>query len=260
MLFFCLEKLWVPQDTIAEEETEMYEEHFPSTARFNQLIVQSASSDNVLTKEHLEEALVMHHNIETGSITVDGKNYTLEDICVQAGGSCVSGYTGICSCLVTSIFKQWNYDIDTLRNDTNYMQTLNEYGTSEDLAAILGNAVFDDEGNVLAAEAFSVTYFLQDQSEVVDGNEEDKIGEAWEEEVFLATAESAPTTYPTLGIQYFSTRSFADEFGGAITGDLLLVQISYVMAFLFLGANLGKVKCGTGSRWTMALGALATVG
>lgn len=49
-------------------------------------------------------------------------------------------------------------------------------------------------------------------------------------------------------------------FANTVTGDLLLVQISYVMAFLYLGANLGKIKCGTGSRWTLALGALMTVG
>ena len=61
-------------------------------------------------------------------------------------------------------------------------------------------------------------------------------------------------------VDYFATRSFGDEFGGAITGDLLLVQVSYIVAFLFLGANLGRIKCGAGSRWTMALGALATVG
>jgi Niemann-Pick C1 protein len=32
------------------------------------------------------------------------------------------------------------------------------------------------------------------------------------------------------------------------------------MAFLYLGANLGKIKCGTGSRWTLSLSALVTVG
>ena len=34
-----------------------------------------------------------------------------------------------------------------------------------------------------------------------------------------------------------ATRSFSDEFGGAITGDLLLVQISYAVVFIFLGGT-----------------------
>ena len=32
------DKLWVPQDTIAEIETEMYQTHFASTSRFNSMI------------------------------------------------------------------------------------------------------------------------------------------------------------------------------------------------------------------------------
>ena len=55
------------------------------------------------------------------------------------------------------------------------------------------------------------------------------------------------------------SRSFNDEFGNAITGDLALVQVSYVMAFLFLGATMGRIVCGTGSRCTMALAAMVTV-
>ena len=45
----------------------------------------------------------------------------------------------------------------------------------------------------------------------------------------------------------------------------MFVQVSYVVAFLFLGATLGsKIICGTGSRWAMSgaavvLVALATV-
>ncbi len=254
------EELWVPQDTIAETETEMYRSHFPSSSRFNQIIFRATSGQNVLTKETVVDAMKVHKDIETKDITVDGKTYILQDICTIAGGSCATSFTRICSCLVNSILKQWDYDLELLQNDTDYMATLNQYGSKEDFEAVLGNPLFDDNGTLVSAEGFSLSYFLQDQSEVIDGSDVDKIGEKWEEEVFLATAESIPELYPSLDVDYFATRSFGDEFGGAISGDLFLVQISYVMAFLFLGANLGKIKCGTGSRWTMALSALMTVG
>lgn len=257
------EELWVPQDTIAEQETEMFDSYYPSTSRFNQMIITSSSSSgqNVLTKERLVEAMTMHTEIATDEITVDGTTYTLTDICTKAGGSCVTpGLDGVCTCLINSILKQWNYDSETLENDTDYMTTLKAYGTKDDFQAVLGDPQFDDNGELLSAEAFVLSYFIQDQSEVVDGSEVDEVGEAWEEQVFLDVAGSADAEYPTISVEYFATRSFGDEFGDAITGDLLLVQISYCIAFLFLGANLGRVKCGTGSRWTMAFGALMTVG
>lgn len=254
------EELWVPQNTIAEAETEMYDEYFPSTSRFEQVIVQPRSGDNVLTKDSLLDAMAMHEEIATKNVTVDGEFYNLPSICTKAGGTCVQPVGEVCTCLISSILKQWNYDFATLEDDSDYMTTLNNYGTREDLEAVLGNAQFDESGLVVSAEAFSLSYFLQDQSEVVDGSEVDVVAETWEKDVFLATAESVPQTYPSISVDYISTRSFGDTFGEEISGDLMLVQISYIMAFLFLGANLGKVKCGTGSRWTMALGALFTVG
>lgn len=99
------------------------------------MIVQSASQDNVLTKERLEEAMSMHDVIESRAIVVDDESYDFLDLCVQAGGTCVSGFGGVCSCLVSSILKQWNYDINMLRNDTDVLATLNKFGSKEDLDA-----------------------------------------------------------------------------------------------------------------------------
>jgi predicted RND superfamily exporter protein len=260
------EELWVPQDTTAEQETIMYEGYFESTSRFNSIIVQSSASDeegngktNVLEKESLLAAMRLHQEIETKTSSVDGEDYDLLALCVKAGGSCVSGFEGICQCLVTSILRQWNYNLTTLENDDNYMETLNAYG-KEDLQAILGGVVFDDDENVVSAQAFYLSYFLQDRSEVANGSEEDPINEGWEQDVFLDTLLEADQNYPALSLDYFAARSFGDEFGGAISGDLVLVQISYVVAFLFLGATMGQIKCGTGSRWTMALAALVMIG
>jgi len=93
-----------------------------------------------------------------------------------------------------------------------------------------------------------------------NGSEADPINEAWELDAFLNATESVPLDYPSISVDFLSGRSFSDEFGGAITGDLLFVQVSYVVVFIFLGANLGKIKCGSDSRWTMSLAALVMVG
>eukprot|EP00980_Cylindrotheca_fusiformis_P028513 scaffold22607_cov123-Cylindrotheca_fusiformis.AAC.10 len=259
------EELWVPQDTQAEEETEQYESFFPRNARFNTMIVQSASNGkNVLNKASLEEAMNLHMKIENKTVEVEGEEYSLTDVCAPGGG-CVSGSNNpVCSCLIQSVLKYWNYDLPTLQNDTDVIGTINQYAKAEkngleNLKGALGNPVFANSGDLVSAEAFSMSYFLKNRAVVVDGQNEDPIGEAWEEEAFLAAAESVPQEYPLLEVDYFATRSFSDEFGDEISSDVMLVQISYVVSFLYLGANLGAFKCGTGSRWTMAFSGVMVV-
>lgn len=262
------EKLWVPQGTVADQEEMMYLEYFPNNARFNQMIMQSSSgsNSNVLTKELLILSMQMHLNVQTKQAVIEDEgSFDFVDLCAMGGGSCATTTTsnttttttGVCQCLISSILRQWNYNLETLQNDENYMETLNEYGTRADLEAVLGKPLFDDNDQVTSAEAFTLSYFLQDRSVVENGEEVDPINEGWEEQVFLEVAESPPIQ---LTVDYFAGRSFADEFGNAITGDLALVQVSYVVAFLFLGATMGRIRCGTGSRWTLALAALAMVG
>jgi Niemann-Pick C1 protein len=256
------EELWVPQDTTAEAETEMYQDYFQSSARISSMIVQSSTAQgNVLTKANLEEAMKMHDVIATRESIYEEEASTFTTLCVKAGGSCATPdkFDGVCQCLVNSILKQWDYDLAILHADDDILATINQFGTQEDLEAVVGDSVFED-GQLVSAEAFTLSYFLQGDPELVNGNNVDPVNELWELDVFLDVAESVPEDYPSIATDYFTTRSFGDEFGEAITGDLLLVQVSYVVAFLFLGANLGNIKCGTGSRWTMALGALATVG
>ena len=250
------EKLWVPQNTQAEQETNDFETLFPKDARFNTIIVKSAASSeskNILEKDVLVDAMKMHLEIETAKAKVEEEEYDLVDVCMPGGAGCMSGTNPVCFCLINSLLKYWNYDLETLQDDTDILSTLNNLGGREVLEGELGNPVFDDDTDeLISAEAFTMSYFLKDRSEVKNGNELDPINEAWEEEVFLETANSASSDFPLIEVDYFATRSFSDEFGGEIQGDLLLVQISYVVSFLYLGANLGAFKCGSGSRWTMA--------
>lgn len=265
------DKLWVPQNTIAEAETVLYESYFQSVARLNSIIVESKESgENVLTKESLVDAMKMHTKIYTSTVdiadeeTEKTETYQLSDLCMMGRDTCASVPSGgVCDCFVAGILKQWDYNLATLENDDDFMTTLNEYGNSiDDLTSILGDPVLDDSGKVVSASAFTISYFLIDRTEEAgsdeEGTEADPINEGWEEEVFLDTVQS--DDYPSISVNYFAGRSFSDEFGGAITGDLLLVQISYAVVFIFLGANLGKFIPGPESRWTMSLSALVLVG
>ena len=158
----------------------------------------------------------------------------------------------------------------------------------------------DNTDMLVSAEALVLSYFLKDRSVEENGERSDPISASWEEQVFLNVAqEKIPANHNVLEVDYFAGRSFEDEFGGAIAvrlrytddlelcgqmaklsfamltvstflgfthnnffkqGDLALVQVSYVVIFLFVGASMGKIKCGTGSRWTMSLATLVMIG
>lgn len=258
------EQLWVPQDTRAEQEEMTYLQYYPSTSRISTMILSSSSGDNnVLTQAALEEALALQETIHTTKSFVEGNEtvtYTLTDLCTKSGGSCATSFEGVCGCLMSGIFKVWNYDLATLQNDTDFLTTLKGYGSRQDLEAVLGAPVFDENDQLVSAEAFTVTYFLDDRAVVEDGSETDPINEAWEEMAFLNVVEAAQDKDErVVDVAYFATRSFSDEFGEAIGGDLTLVQVSYLVTFLFLGATLGKIRCGPGSRWSMSIAAVIMI-
>ncbi len=224
----------------------MFQEYFQSSSRFNNVIVRSSTSNgNVLVKEALADAMAMHLEIESTVANVAKEEggeempYTFLDLCTPAGGACTDfSLGGVCNCLISSILKLWNYDLDTLLNDADVLGTINSspFYTKEELENILGKPVFDSDGNLVSAEAFSISYFIKDRNE--EGTDADPINEGWEEKVFLKVVdESVDENYELLETDYFAGRSFSDEFGGAITGDLLLVQISYAIVFIFLGGT-----------------------
>lgn len=255
------EELFVPQDTQASDEADAYLSYFPPLSRFEQILVQSSDGDaNVLTKDRLVEAMQMHLSIEAGTSVTDGQEYSLINLCTKGGNTCGSSRDGICQCRMSSILRQWNYNLEQLESDQDILASISQYGSQDDLNTILSEAVYDEAGQVVSARAFSMSYFLDDRSFVEDGEEKDPINEDWEKDVFLKTVEPFGRDFPSLFLNWFSGRSLEDDGRSTIQGDLQLVQYSYIAVFLFLGATLGNFKCGLGSRWTMAIAAVMLVG
>ena len=217
----------MPQNTEAEAEQDRYLGYFPTNARFQNAIVTGAvEGENVLTKSHLMNVMKMHQSIETDVSEYEGAKYTFTDLCSVAGGTCATYDPSdkVCSCLLVSVLKMWNYDLDTLDADEDFLATLTQYGTKEDLEGVLGAPVFDSTtGQLLSAQAISISYFLADRSSLEGGSTVDPINEAWEEKVFLANVEGAPEKYSNILLNYISSRSFDDEFGG---------EVSFVQLFL----------------------------
>lgn len=97
------EELWVPQNTLAEEEGSNFLAFFPPTSRFQSVIVSSSengnednSNNNVLTKDNLINIMKMHQSIQNNNSTYNNQNYTFastsfgsnDGLCTVAGGAC----------------------------------------------------------------------------------------------------------------------------------------------------------------------------
>lgn len=65
---------------------QQFLEYFPATSRFQNVIITSKNSDNVLTKQHLMEVMKLHESIESDVSTYNGEECTFTDLCTVAGG------------------------------------------------------------------------------------------------------------------------------------------------------------------------------
>lgn len=83
-----------------------------------------------------------------------------------------------------------------------------------------------------------MTYFIKFNVTVKNGNEVDEKGEAWEKS-YLDVAEKGSEISGTK-LYYFSTRSFGDVGGAAISGDVTFLAAGYMIVIVFVCIVLGK--------------------
>ena len=78
---------------------------------------------------------------------------------------------------------------------------------------------------------------------------------------FLEDPSSYGFEFPDINIYRFATRSFGDEFGNAIQGDIALLLIAYLILLIYVAFNLGKAgQKFVRMRVSLSLIVLVTVG
>ncbi|XP_050397303.2 patched domain-containing protein 3 isoform X1 [Patella vulgata] len=215
-------KLWSASDSEVIKNLEQVEQWFPSTTRFATLMV---TENNILTPQVLQKMFTYYNksiNIETS----DG--YKLMNVCVTAGPNC----------LVNSILELWSYNeatifglsqqdiLDTINTVTVSPMYLNAYDVTTALAEIKRNST----GSIIKSTSTKITYLLQGSDSMKDKSM------AWEAKfIELSQSEKGLSS-----VYFFATRSFGDEGGGAITGDVSLLSAGYFVLIIYVAVVLGR--------------------
>jgi len=244
------EKLWVPNNTEAQEDFAKYQALFPAEARRSYVIVEAAGGGSVLDTDVLLAAMELHADVE--AIVVEdaaGAEYAYEDVCVLAPGD---GHP----CLVSGVLGLWNYSAALLAADSDPLATINANIDPDDWSSYFGGAEEDGDGDLASAEALMLTYINKNNEEVVGSDYVDVVGEAWE----AAWLDLMQTENDDLVLYPEASSSLFAEFGSAITGDVILINISFMVMFFYLSFGLGKPCNRVNSRYWLALAGLLCVG
>jgi len=257
------DRLWIPQDTQAQKDQDVYNSYFPPKARL-QLFLFEAKTGSAVSKGVLTDALELHHHIEAISSVVDGKNDTLRTLCIPKPND---GHP----CFINSILTLWDFDIAKLAADANPLATINAAGKSkDDLDRMFGDAVYDSNGKLVSAKAMQATYFLTMNRERQGGGYEDKRGEGWEEKMLEKLRCDTPRCnddgecvcdYKSehFTVYVLSGRSWSDAFGKVIRGDVGLINAAFFVMIIYLILNLGGLCHKIRSRALLALGCVLSI-
>jgi predicted RND superfamily exporter protein len=248
------EKLWIPQGTQAQDDSTAFTAVFSNPFRINWLIAEPTSaSTNMLSKASLQSLMALHDDIEAieaqsdDEITLD-EPVNLKDLCYEM-------YGGGHQCFINSVLQYWNYDSTTLASDADVQQTLVDNAEIVDLEGFLSG--FEIKDGEYFAKAAKITYFLENRDVCSGGNCEDKPATVWEG-AFLEVAEDCAEGFKCVR---FAGRSFSDEFGAAIKGDVVLMNIGFLIIIVYLAVNLSGAWCDfLSSKITLSLMSVVAVG
>jgi len=194
----------------------------------------------------------LHDNVEAASVEVESETWNLNNLCFELPGD---GHP----CFINSVLQYWNYsktDLENMNDDADVQDVLKNTADEDVLKSFLSGYSKDATTGDYSASAAKMTYFMENRQVVVKGDYQDVPAETWEEEFLKIgeNCESGMTCYR------FAERSFSDEFGGAIGGDVVLMNIGFLIIIGYLYTNLGKVGDRLSSRLALSMMSVLAVG
>eukprot|EP00732_Lithocolla_globosa_P001632 Lithocolla_globosa_v1_NODE_847_length_3192_cov_9.743067.p1 type:complete len:916 gc:universal NODE_847_length_3192_cov_9.743067:339-3086(+) len=250
------EELFIPSDSRAIEEFQIYQEIFPSNSRLNSVIMTGKGcveeggdcDTNLLEKDLLLEILDFFLLIADVEATVDIDEYTYQELCFKP-------FANIC--LRISIFNAWNYNPAILEADPDPLATLNFVeDPAETYKGSLSGMEFDGNGNLVSAEALKLLFLLEDNSFVDNGNVVDPPAENWEIEFIDLVNEFESDNMDAYVRAAYSRNQVIGE---AINGDVVILTSGLFLIIIYCCIMLGSFSR-VYSRVGLALLGVASVG
>lgn len=273
------EKLWIPSGTESQRNQDFVEDAFPSLGRFEVVYLERKDGGSILTPEAFNRALDIHNAIiettwdnakDDGSREISYLPQPLKftDLCLNRNSGEGVPEGQVLNCEMSNPLELFTYDQSAWATPASLVAGLNDPAGWDDelvgrgfvLDSVLGGIERDANGAITGAKVISMSYLLAGNQTLIDEQKADEPAKNWEQEVldYLEAETEADSTYT---IARFTARSFEDEFGGTIDGDLQLLQVAIIGIALYTYIAISNCRDGcVGSRLALTIGGLLNIG
>ena len=246
------DKLWVPADTEAQDDLKYVDQYYGPEARFGEVILKPADGGDALRPTILDALATLVAGVEATTVEWEGATLSWEDQCFKIGAACVISHINQAFAAAT--------DRDTVAEifaKVNAAPTSVVTGQPINLDAVLGGVELDANGDVVGAKALRVGFLTKIHRTIVNGDEQDLRGDAYEQELLDLFNEGVDG----VDLSFIVQRSFGDEFGEAIGGDVSLLQTALMAILAYAALMLSKWDEGcVGSRVSVTFAGIIAIG
>eukprot|EP00892_Ulva_mutabilis_P011135 jgi/Ulvmu1/8394/UM042_0101.1 len=273
------EKLWIPDDNESQQNDEFVQDTFPSFSRFENVYIERKDGGNILTQAAFDRALQLHNSIiettwdnlaDDGSRDIDYLPQPLKftDLCLNRNSGEGVPAGEVLSCEMSNPLELFSYNAAAWATPAGLLEGLNsEAGWDREIVGrgfvleqVLGGIERNAADEIVGARVISLGYFLAGNQTLIDNQEDDVPAKEWEDQV-LDLLEAEGEADDTYTIARFTSRSFEDEFGSTLDGDLQLLQVAIIGIAVYTYIAISNSRDGfVGSRFALTIGGLLNIG
>eukprot|EP00658_Telonema_sp_P-2_P014428 TRINITY_DN15482_c0_g12_i2.p1 TRINITY_DN15482_c0_g12~~TRINITY_DN15482_c0_g12_i2.p1 ORF type:complete len:926 (-),score=215.55 TRINITY_DN15482_c0_g12_i2:272-3049(-) len=250
------EELWMPTDSEAAADKDLVDRYYDKSARVETALLVSRAGD-MLTVANLEAMLEAYNQLAAATAEYNGETLTWESMCNLVGSTCQA----------INVLEPFSYVVPSTRAEI--LAIINShpdgdsrllnmtYGSQTDAEKVLGQVSTADNHDITQAKAAKLVFMVRnDQVRSSDGGWESPKAEAWEKS-WLDVA--ASLSLAGIDLTRYAGRTRSDEFGSAIQGDVVLINVAVMLLLGYCMLSIGKLRRGE-TRFTITLIGVTSIG
>eukprot|EP00656_Telonema_subtile_P057811 TRINITY_DN959_c0_g1_i4.p1 TRINITY_DN959_c0_g1~~TRINITY_DN959_c0_g1_i4.p1 ORF type:complete len:805 (-),score=143.59 TRINITY_DN959_c0_g1_i4:750-3164(-) len=233
------EELWMPSDSEAATDKDTVDAYYPRTSRVETVILVPSDGD-ITTVANFNLMLSAYNDLAAVTAEYSGSTLTWSNMCTTVGTYCraVNGLEPF-GYVVPATKAQILAQLNSIPDGTSRLLQM-QYGTQVDSSTVLGGIATDASNNIVSAQAAKLIFYVRnDQQRSSDGGWETPDAEAWEKE-WLKVAENLQLGGIT--VTRFAQRTRSDEFGDALSADIMMVNVAVVVLLFYCMLTIGKLR------------------